>query len=194
MSQFQLPFPLHLKGFRKTLCSQFIKTIFRCLHFRNVLALVCLINTLKTRITRHNIPQFQIERPLFSSHAQTVINSENLVLQNGDTSSTTLPKMCILITSFLVFFLMLILRIWFFKLVNLKFILCSKSILPLLVFSYCLMLTLSIWFFKVVTVSSTSHAQDLYSHYSFSHFSVNANSENWVFINTIPQIAFTVTQ
>ena len=31
---------------RNTLCFQFIKALFRCLYFRNVLVLVCLMNTL----------------------------------------------------------------------------------------------------------------------------------------------------
>ena len=48
MSQL-LSFPLHLNISRKETCFLFIETFFRCVHFRNVLVLVRLINTLKTR-------------------------------------------------------------------------------------------------------------------------------------------------
>lgn len=45
-------------------------------------------------------------------------------------------------------FLMLILRIWFFKVVTVKYIPCLKSIFSLLVFlNFCLMLILKIGFF-----------------------------------------------
>ena len=46
---------------------------------------------------------------------------------------------------------MLTLRIWFFKVVTLKYNPCSNCIFSLLVSHIALMLTLRVWFFKVVT-------------------------------------------
>ena len=108
---------------------------------------------------------------LNTSHAQNVIKSENLALQSDGSWVQPLPKMYILITSFLILFLMLVLRIWFFKVANLKYILCSKSIISLLVREF----GSSRW-----QLLSTSHAQNLYSHYSFSLLFFNAYSKNWV--------------
>ena len=108
---------------------------------------------------------------LNTSHAQNVVTSENVALQSDDSWVHSLLKMYIPITSFFMLFLMLVLRIWFFKVVNLKYILCSKSIISLLVREF----GSSRW-----QLLSTSSAQNLHLITRFLQFSLISNSENWV--------------